>query len=293
MATELAIRDNVSVMQRPSAAYTLAEMRERVEALDAFYRGLMQHGTDYDEIPGTNKPTLLQPGAQLLCTYFGFAPVFESLPSTVEDWERGFFSLTIRCRLQRQDGSTVAEGIGSCNSKEDKYRWRNAKPTCPECGKEVRLSKNKPEWYCWTKTGGCGATFTREEITAVGKVENDEPWSLHNTILKMAEKRALVAATLNATGASRIFTQDVEDLPEFSRAAPVEDRRTKLIRLMQDGLAAVKALGGDPKEQDPSTMTDDEIKGMVKALAEMVERIKAAQSQQEPPSRPDENDAPF
>jgi hypothetical protein len=36
-------------------------------------------------------------------------------------------------------------------------------------------------------------------------------WDVQNTILKMAEKRALVAATLNATGASDIFTQDLED----------------------------------------------------------------------------------
>ena len=35
----------------------------------------------------------------------------------------------------------------------------------------------------------------------------------------MGQKRAHVAATLNATGASRIFTQDVEDLPEFHRRA--------------------------------------------------------------------------
>ena len=34
----------------------------------------------------------------------------------------------------------------------------------------------------------------------------------HNTVLKMADKRALVAAVLNGTGASDVFTQDVEDV---------------------------------------------------------------------------------
>jgi hypothetical protein len=37
---------------------------------------------------------------------------------------------------------------------------------------------------------------------------------MDNTIMKMACKRALVAATLNATAASDIFTQDVEDMPQ-------------------------------------------------------------------------------
>ena len=228
MATALATRDdNVTMMQRASTAYTLVEMRERVEQLDAFYRGLMQEGTDYGKIPGTDKPTLLQPGAQLACTYFGFAPTFELLPSSVENWEGGFFALSVRCRLTRSDGSAVAEGIGSCNSKEDKYRWRNQDPQCPACGMNtIRRGSAKfgGGFYCAAKSGGCGANFKNgpeaDEIARqpTGRIENPEPWSLHNTILKMAEKRALVAATLNATGASRIFTQDIEDLPEFSRA---------------------------------------------------------------------------
>jgi hypothetical protein len=37
----------------------------------------------------------------------------------------------------------------------------------------------------------------------------------------MAQKRALIAATLNGTAASEFFTQDVEDLPEFNRKPSV------------------------------------------------------------------------
>src|SRR5690606_28333663 len=43
-----------------------------------------------------------------------------------------------------------------------------------------------------------------------------EPWSLCNTVLKMAKKRALIDATLSATRSSGIFTQDVEDLREWA-----------------------------------------------------------------------------
>lgn len=35
---------------------------------------------------------------------------------------------------------------------------------------------------------------------------------IYNTVLKMAEKRAMVAAVLKATGVSDIFTQDLEDM---------------------------------------------------------------------------------
>jgi hypothetical protein len=40
------------------------------------------------------------------------------------------------------------------------------------------------------------------------------PSDMANTILKMAKKRALIDAVLTATGASDIFSQDIEDLPE-------------------------------------------------------------------------------
>lgn len=41
----------------------------------------------------------------------------------------------------------------------------------------------------------------------------------HNTVLKMSNKRALVSAVLNATAASDIFTQDLEEMAENGRAA--------------------------------------------------------------------------
>ena len=43
------------------------------------------------------------------------------------------------------------------------------------------------------------------------RVPNPDVADLVNTIQKMAQKRALVAATLIATSASEFFTQDVED----------------------------------------------------------------------------------
>ena len=43
------------------------------------------------------------------------------------------------------------------------------------------------------------------------KYKNQTPADIVNTILKMSEKRALVGATISATGASDYFTQDMEE----------------------------------------------------------------------------------
>ena len=49
--------------------------------------------------------------------------------------------------------------------------------------------------------------------TTLYRIPNPDIADLVNTIQKMAQKRALVAATLIATSASEFFTQDVEDIP--------------------------------------------------------------------------------
>ena len=121
----------------------------------------------------------------------------------------------------------IAEGEGSCNSWEKKYRYRQAMRTCPECGQPaIFKSKNKPEFYCWNKKGGCGATFklTDDRINnqETGQTKNPDPAEQVNTIQKMAQKRALIAPVLIATNASEKFTQDIEDFVDgdYHDAAP-------------------------------------------------------------------------
>jgi hypothetical protein len=44
------------------------------------------------------------------------------------------------------------------------------------------------------------------------KYQREDPYTLQNTILKMAKKRALIDAVLNVSGLSSRFTQDIEDI---------------------------------------------------------------------------------
>lgn len=170
---------------------------------------------DYGVIPGSQKPSLYKPGAEKLCTAFALCPDFEPI-SQVEDFVNGVFHYRTRCVLYHiPTGLKVATGIGSCNSKEDKYRWRAEE--CPNCHKQKIMRSRYPDhvtgelgWYC----NACKSNFPLSVFTGA-KEENTDPYSLVNTIEKMASKRALVAAVLIATNASEFFTQDVEDLPGF------------------------------------------------------------------------------
>lgn len=188
---------------------------QRTKKVHEIAKAVMKDGIHYGKIPGTQRPTLLKPGAQILCTTFMFCPSFEVTHRILED---DHIHYEVRCVLEHiPTGLKVATGHGSCSSWEKKYRYRFSNRACPDCGQEAVLKSNKePGFFCWRKKGGCGAKFGpgdhRISSQETGKVINEDQHDQANTILKMAQKRAFVDATLTATCASDIYTQDVEDM---------------------------------------------------------------------------------
>lgn len=195
---------------------------ERHQAVVKFVKTLMNEGHDFGKIQGTDKPTLLKPGAEKLTTFFGLSKRFH-LAEKVEDWSgvdhggEPFFYYSYRCALYNGE-MLIAESDGSCNSFESKYRWRKGDRVCPVCGAAAILKSKFDDggWFCFKKKDGCGANFAAGdpeiERQQVGRVPNPDVCDLVNTIQKMAQKRAFIAATLLAVNASEFFTQDVEDM---------------------------------------------------------------------------------
>ena len=171
-------------------------LKQQTQQLEELYRGLMREGTDYGKIPGTDKPTLLKSGAELLRLRARLDPKF-TIDNSGTDLIRGVFNYQVTCDLYR-DGEHIGAGVGNCNSLESKYRYRwvfeSALPKGIE--KETLHSRKFPSKGRWYVTY---------------RIENENPQDLANTILKMAKKRAFIDAILTVTGASRIFTQDIED----------------------------------------------------------------------------------
>lgn len=210
-------------------AMDLDRAKSRYLALKDFIGTCLQEGRDYGApFPGGDKPTLLKPGAEKLTTFFGLTTEFD-LVEKIEDWTGAnhgghpLFSYTYRTTLSRS-GMKICDAVGTCNSWESKYRYRKGERSCPKCGKET-IIKGKAEYgggfICFAKKGGCGAKFLDTDPSIlnqpVGKVLNEEPYDLVNTIMKMASKRAYMAAVLIGCNASDYFTQDAEDfVPEDS-----------------------------------------------------------------------------
>jgi hypothetical protein len=192
----------------------------RVKKIRQIRDEVMQAGVHYGKIPGVKKDSLMKPGAETLCMAFALSPKFK----TEESREGEHLECVVTCTLFGPSGAELGDGIGSCSTMESKYAYRKAEKVCPECGKSA-IIKGKEEygggWVCFKKKDGCGAKFKDGdqaiEGQQVGRIANEDIADQYNTVRKMACKRAHVAATLFVTGASELFTQDVEDMPQHQR----------------------------------------------------------------------------
>lgn len=140
---------------------------------------------DFGIIPGTKKKTLLKPGAEKLLRLFKLGARFE-LVDRIIDHDKNFAMFTYKCVVYSLANSKIiAECDGSVNSQEKKYA-------------------TKTEWRDGKKD-----------------VIVNPIYEILNTLQKMAQKRALLAATIIATGASEYFTQDMHELKDTPAAKKI------------------------------------------------------------------------
>lgn len=274
-----------ALAEMPSAEFDarLQSMRRGRERVTQIHRELMDAESDYGVIPGTQKPTLLKPGAEKLCEFYRLAAEFRPAITYGDSVMQPPITVVTECRLHlgTLDGPVVNTGHGAANSWERRYRYRRGDRVCPKCGREGALLKSKKQgegWFCWTKKGGCGATFAERapEIVnqAIGDVETTDPYDLLNTLLKMAEKRAYVDATLRATATSGLYTQDMEELQHGAgREMEAPERSAPAVRPAAKQPEAVEAPVVCAVDGCGVILTEDEITGSVMRGREFSGRI--------------------
>ncbi|MEK9207766.1 MAG: hypothetical protein AAB922_04740 [Patescibacteria group bacterium] len=206
--------------ERPSTAI---QIREQVNLIQEVMKSVMQEGQHYGKIPGCgDKPTLLKPGAEKLSMTFHLRPVIGTMDISVVHLENGHREVTVFCHIINTAGEELATGIGSCSTLESKYRYRGGLKVStgrPVSKEYWNLKKEGKASDAQALIGGKGfGTMKGDsgewEICELGeKAENPDIADQYNTVLKMAKKRAYVDGILSATGASDIFTQDIEDIP--------------------------------------------------------------------------------
>jgi hypothetical protein len=172
---------------------TTEEIVARTKKIFEIKDKVMRENVHYGVIPGYRKPSLWKPGAEILCQGFRLAPEFVTT-------ETHDYNHTIKWEKWDYDQREKVDGLTKGYFEYDTQCTLVHIPTGEVWARAVSGTCNNFE----------------------AKYRSLNPYDVKNTLEKMSEKRALVAAVLIGVGASDIFTQDLEDLPELGQEGSSE-----------------------------------------------------------------------
>ncbi len=197
------------------------EEKKLFDNLVEFVDKSLKKDIDYGVIKGMKKNTAYAPGVYRVAHHYGFNIEHELVESekdfTGKDHDGEPFFHFAHKAIVKYGGEIVSSAMGTCNSWEDKYRYRNGR-VCPKCQKlNIRLSKDKSGWYCWKATDGCGATFQKDDQTIGPEISgpNKKIANEVNTIMKMSQKRSTEAAVLLATCLATVLATLDKPAPQY------------------------------------------------------------------------------
>ncbi len=259
-------------LQTSNNQLSTAEIKSQLASVQTLLKDVMQEDLHFGTIPGTKKPTIYKAGAELINFMFRLSPEYEKEKIELPN---GHLMFEIDCILRHiPTGQIWGRGVGACSTMESKYRFRTGEvtftgdPVPKDYWKNDRdqsyiggkgfIAKKNPETNKW-------------EIAVAGsKVENENPADEYNTVLKMAKKRAYNDATLTASAASSMFTQDLEEqtgpkldpgkevkMPEKKTAPPKKEEKKTA-----------------PEKSDQATRDQAERDDKIEHLKQLAEREK-------------------
>ena len=222
MTTEIQVQDQI---EKP---LSVSQIIENIQLIQEVMKRVMKDKEHYGVIPGCgNKPALLKPGAEKLALTFRLDPQFDETIINLEGAHREYRIKTTIYSIT--SGRRLGSGVGSACTMETKWRFKGGskeltgQPVPSEYWNSFKTDKKAAaeliggEGYSAAKNPATG----KWEIAIIGeKVEHDNPADFWNTVYKMAKKRSLIDAILTVTGASDIFTQDVEEMAENGTITP-------------------------------------------------------------------------
>lgn len=134
--------ERVIIPERREGVMPLEDLKARMRCV-VETKDCMIVGVHYGKIPGIAKPSLWEPGAELLCQRFQLYPKYEV---SIDDIGNDHVRARAKCMLFHiATGRQEGEDVAVCTTKEKKYRYVQSERTCPQCG-TAAIIKGRAEY---------------------------------------------------------------------------------------------------------------------------------------------------
>lgn len=221
-----------------------AQMRK---IMTDYMRSEMVESHDYYSFKEGDKPTLTQEGAYKIINLFDGITGQPQIEKVLD--AEGHLSVEVAIDVCNANGARIATGNGSASTRESKHasRW------VYESDVPGHLNKETLEFKEWDKRGG--GKFRKYRLP------NSDLYDLHNTVLKMAVKRATVAAARKLPLVSDLFAPGDPDNGQkrTAQSAPRQQQAPapKFSPKVTTALGLVKTL------QEVHGVTDEELSAIL------------------------------
>lgn len=245
---------------RPRIVMAPADAKALDEQLRACTLAVLREGTDYGVIPGTGgDKVLFKPGAEKLLQWFGFGFTNDRQEIDRDDDGRRE-GVTYRCTVFRQVAHDHRIIIATCEGyagyDESKFY---------QTAEQVQRKAEDSERYFAEKDRRPPRPTRWQNLP-----EYRAPW---NSVIKRAQKRALVGATLDATAAAGLFSE--EDI-----IAPPDADDDASGNGQPEGGTWENAAPAPPRQQDrPAAPADDDWPGADAAIKQAASFTTEAEGQ--------------
>jgi hypothetical protein len=123
-STEIITKNNHQIAQNTytSSAMTVTELLDQVNLVRQVMFSVMKKDIHYGTIPGCPKPSLLKPGAEILCVAFRLGAEYHIEIKDLANQNREYI---VTCNLIHINSSNqIGKANGSCSTLESKYRYK-------------------------------------------------------------------------------------------------------------------------------------------------------------------------
>lgn len=241
------------------AAPSIQQTVQKHKEIRFFIKKQLKSGIDYDNIPGTNGKTLLQPGAEKIALWLKVRPYFETVETPMEG---GHIEVVVRTHMlptlvydlimqviEKGGGniessvqaiiraSELSNATASCSTMETNFRYRwadmrdeNEVPVQPDKMKAARLKAINMGRHIPAKMHfGKIVPLTHADKKAKmaveywiwqERVENPNIYDERNKVRQMGEKRSFVKSIKRMGALSEVFQEDPNEWPETLDVKP-------------------------------------------------------------------------
>ena len=164
MPAEAPQRPPLDVSTKESRDAVVSDMANMISMVEDAKARILQPSIHYGFIPGTQRPSLWQPGAEILCQMFQWQTRMECT-SDFQNWDNGIFAWTYKCVLSNRHGDLITEREATCSTQEPNYQRQIDKglPVAQFRETVILMAQKRAYVAAVRAAGACSAIFTQDD----------------------------------------------------------------------------------------------------------------------------------